>query len=121
MFIVTHEGYTTPEQSKRLQELGLPVYTADCFCRPDGKELGIYQPVVPCHPDSRIDKFIDYANRRYGRTYYIPVWSVGQLIKQITKATGSAMYIHPENTPMEVCMRYAEIAGFKKYFKEEEK
>ena len=68
---------TTPEQSKRLQELGLPVKSADCLSRPDGKEIGIYQPVTPC----RIDEFIAYANKRYGRTYYIPVWSVGRLME----------------------------------------
>ena len=74
-------NYTTPEQSKRLLELGLPVSSADCFSRPNGEEIGIYQPVAPCNPDCKIDKFIAYANKRYGRTYYIPVWSVGRLIE----------------------------------------
>lgn len=73
-------NFTNPEQSKRLQELGLPVKSADCLSRPDGKEIGIYQPVTPC----RIDEFIAYANKRYGRTYYIPVWSVGRLIEITT-------------------------------------
>lgn len=112
--VATPENYTNPEQSKRLQELGLPVKSADCFSRPDGKEIGIYQPIAPCNPNSRIDNFIAYANKRYGRTYFIPVWSVGQLIKLITKATGTAMYLHPDNTPMETCMRYAEITDFSK-------
>lgn len=71
------KNYTNPEQSKRLLELGLPVRSADCFSRPDGTEIGIYQPRTHC----RIDEFIAYANKRYGRTYYIPVWSLGRLIE----------------------------------------
>ena len=112
MYNVTKlDNYTNPEQSKRLQELGLPVYTADCFSRPNGREIGVYQPLSP---DSRIDSFIDYANKRTGNVYYIPVWSASQLQRLIMKATGTAMYLHPDNSPMETCMRYAEITDFSK-------
>lgn len=76
-----HKNCTTPEQSKQLLELGVPVRTADCFSRTDGGDIGIYQPLLPNNPESTIDKFIEYANSRYGRTYYIPCWSIGQLIK----------------------------------------
>ncbi len=80
--LVNHpKNCTTPEQSKQLLELGVPVRTADCFCRPDGGDVGIYQPLFPNNPESTIDKFIEYANNRSGRTYYIPCWSIGQLIK----------------------------------------
>lgn len=85
------KGFTTPEQSKRLLELGLPVRSADCLSRPDGTEIGIYQPRTPC----RIDEFIDYANKRYGRTYYIPVWSVGRLMEiYLICKTNIAMGLH---------------------------
>lgn len=33
-------NYTTPEQSKRLLELGIPAWTADCFyIRPFGNQI----------------------------------------------------------------------------------
>ena len=105
-YIPITDNKTTREQSERLLQLGLPAETADCYRDTNGlvyfresfRELSI--------------KFFINSIRR-------PVWTAGQLQRLIMMATGSPMYIHPDNSPMEVCMRYAEIAGFAEYFNEE--
>lgn len=61
-------NFTTPEQSKRLLELGVPADSADCFCHEGGKWVGIFRFG---------DKISDFP-ARFGRT---PCWSVGRLIE----------------------------------------
>ncbi len=108
-YIPITDNKTTKEQSERLLELGLPAETADCY------SCGAYTESVFFRESMSelSDKFFKINAK------YVPVWTVGQLQRLIMMATGSAMYIHPDNSPMEVCMRYAEIAGFAEYFKEE--
>jgi hypothetical protein len=61
-------NFTTPEQSKRLLELGVPADSADCFYHEGGKWVGMFQFG---------DKISDFP-ARFGRT---PCWSVGRLIE----------------------------------------
>ena len=53
-------NFTTPEQSKRLLELGVPAWTADCFYSESGK--------------------IEIKNTALD-ILYTPCWSVGRLIE----------------------------------------
>jgi hypothetical protein len=53
-------NYTTPEQSKRLLELGVPAWTADCYYKESGK--------------------IEIKNTALD-TLYPSCWSVGRLIE----------------------------------------
>ena len=69
-------NYTTPEQSKRLLELGVPAWTADCFFggyggHPDYKT--IRQTEFEIEDDS-LFKLNDHLT---------PCWSVGRLIEII--------------------------------------
>jgi len=62
-------NFTTPKQSKRLLELGVPADSADCYCGKDGKLHCI------------IDGTIPYS--LLWETGCIPCWSVGRLIEII--------------------------------------
>lgn len=70
-------NFTTPEQSKRLLELGVPAWTADCYMLNHQIEHGWD------YNDYEI--YIDEFNLR-GINYYenktiLPCWSVGRLIE----------------------------------------
>lgn len=60
-------NFTTPEQSKRLLELGVPACTADCYYKESGK--------------------IEIKNTALD-TLYPSCWSVGRLIELYMKAKG---------------------------------
>lgn len=108
-YVPITDNKTDKAQSDRLLELSLPAETADCYTDPN----------IPCGNFFR-EHFEELSNDFFKRNKDVfPVWTVGQLQRLIMMATGSPMYIHPDNSPMEVCMRYAEIAGFAEYFKEE--
>jgi hypothetical protein len=62
-------NFTTPEQSKRLLELGLPVDSADCLC---SCKCNDYVYVLYKKPFSEIQSQIKDV---------IPCWSVGRLIE----------------------------------------
>ena len=109
-YVPITDNKTDRAQSDRLLELGLPAETADCF-----RDSVLSNTVLFRDDFSTLSNDFFKKNKRY-----IPTWTVGQLQRLIMMATGSAMYIHPDNSPMEVCMRYAEIAGFAEYFKEED-
>ena len=66
-------NYTTPEQSKRLLELGVPADSADCLL--DNGWLEIDEDDVPS-VIHKTHKFTDYDQQ-----YYTPCWSVGRLIE----------------------------------------
>ncbi len=66
-------NFTTPEQSKRLLELGVPADSADCLL--DNRWLEIDKDDVPLVIDKR-NKFTDYDQQEY-----TPCWSVGRLIE----------------------------------------
>ena len=78
-------NYTTPEQSQRLLELGLPVDSADCILRhynwadEDLKEENWENPAIinkGISPSEAMDMFLD---DEYDMT--MPCWSVGRLIE----------------------------------------
>ncbi len=109
-YVPITDNKTTQEQSERLLQLGLPAETADCYKDPDIPDCGYFFR----------ENFTELSNDFFKCSKHVyPVWTVGQLQRLIMMATGSPMQIHPDNSPMEVCMRYAEIAGFAEYFNEE--
>lgn len=67
-------NFTTPEQSKRLLELGVPADSADCCysCYSDGTVLNKEAPdIIP----------FDYCREKEKWLNDIPCWSVGRLIE----------------------------------------
>lgn len=66
-------NFTTPEQSKRLLELGVPADSADCLL--DNEWLEIDEDDVPS-VIHKTHKFTDYDQQNY-----TPCWSVGRLIE----------------------------------------
>lgn len=76
--IKLQNNYTTPEQSKRLLELGVPKWTADCY-------HGWFPEGIQVKPSP----FSDPSN---------PCWSVGRLIEIFSKCyTGAKCYYSPRN------------------------
>ena len=63
-------NFTTPEQSRRLLELGVPAGSADCYLMRQGNE-DIYYPFI-------IQPFFDHIAVIRDS---IPCWSVGRLIE----------------------------------------
>lgn len=61
-------NFTTPYQSKRLLELGVPVDSADCYY--DSWKQIQWRQLADLHNDF-FDKY----------KYYIPCWSVGRLME----------------------------------------
>lgn len=61
-------NFTTPEQSKRLLELGVPAWTADCFITLRG--------AIKARQSMCLSK--DFF---LGEPNYAPCWSVGRLIE----------------------------------------
>lgn len=82
-------NYTTPEQSKRLLELGVPADSADCFYSESayikyGEVYFEYNTEPEILPKSAITGetilFSEYKNK-YTGGYVLPCWSVGRLIE----------------------------------------
>lgn len=68
-------NYTTPEQSKRLLELGVPADSADCYLlRTHTKGDAFIVEVLHDELYSKKDKFTNMLE-------YLPCWSVGRLIE----------------------------------------
>lgn len=71
-------NFTTPEQSKRLLELGVPADSADCFItRPHTTVNTCVVDVLRDELYSKTEKFTDFFE-------YLPCWSVGRLMEIIT-------------------------------------
>ena len=68
-------NYTTPEQSKRLLELGMPADSADCYCT-------AYGTITPWDEENEL-KWYTGINR--------PCWSVGRLIEIAHLCSGSTL------------------------------
>ena len=68
-------NFTTPEQSKRLLELGLPADSADCYYMiyADGEVINPDEPDIINFKDNFIDTNCE-----------LPCWSVGRLIEIYT-------------------------------------
>lgn len=69
-------NFTTPEQSKRLLELGVPADSADCFYEAIGFGGGYRQVPIICNSFNK------------GNRIDLPCWSVGRLIEIYCKVTG---------------------------------
>lgn len=75
-------NFTTPEQSKRLLELGVPADSADCIMR-DNEH--VYKYNFDMEPT--MTQLIKRLNTDDYRHRYIPCWSVGRLM-EIYKIVG---------------------------------
>ena len=65
-------NFTTPEQSKRLLELGVPANSADCYW--------IHVPGCMDGPDYWDCRIKKYDNKLYWNPDLVPSWSVGRLM-----------------------------------------
>ena len=78
------KNFTTPEQSKKLQELGVPVDSADCCIH-----IGLNE--VFCMNGCT---YTDYVLRDdYRKTRCIPCWSVGRLMEIVDIASDGNNYL----------------------------
>ena len=68
-------NFTTPEQSKKLLELGLSVDSADCYYLPYGVENTYRHPCILFGSDT-----IKVLTDRF-KVEILPCWSVGRLIE----------------------------------------
>lgn len=74
--------FTTPEQSKRLLELGVPADSANCWICIDKSDSTYKIKVFHSHNYSYIENYYNEMNRK--EEMYIdilPCWSVGRLIE----------------------------------------
>lgn len=71
-----NNNFTTPEQSKRLLELGVPEWTADCFRWDFGSTFCV-------NSDKRYSTSISTLSFEYQMDFHdkLPCWSVGRLIE----------------------------------------
>lgn len=70
-------NFTTPEQSERLLELGVPANSADCY-------YTIHRDFIWVKSD--VDK-IDWNAKVGSKNVYLPCWSVGRLIEIFFKSS----------------------------------
>jgi hypothetical protein len=69
-------NFTTPEQSKRLLELGVPADSADCYyLREHDDKVYLFQN------QKESDNCISKIRLRIGLGHAMPCWSVGRLIE----------------------------------------
>lgn len=83
-------NFTTPEQSKRLLELGVPAWTADCYYYEEG---GISKDCTP-NIVSLGEVWTDESKETMFSSFVdVPCWSVGRLIEieLICRATKEGM------------------------------
>lgn len=74
-------NFTTPEQSKRLLELGVPADSADCYYEKNASLSGEWE-YEPCIGECVAIKQNLFS---YRNGYIIPCWSVGRLVEIICK------------------------------------
>lgn len=91
-------NFTTPEQSKRLLEMGVPADSADLYY---SFYTNLYERTAMFDTPSIIneDQHIEWSHKlTNGDTAYIPCWSVGKLIEIFSKCyTGAKCYYSPRN------------------------
>lgn len=68
-------NYTTPEQSKRLLEIGVPADSADCFFMTSNPGEEQFPNIIPIVDDGKIC-FSLFCDERA-----VPCWSAGRLIE----------------------------------------
>lgn len=71
-------NFTTPEQSKRLLELGVPADSADCVMK---NNEHVYKYNFSMEPT--MTQLIERLNTDDCMNVYLPCWSVGRLIEII--------------------------------------
>ena len=71
---------TTPEQSEQLMELGIPSITADFYYDKNDVRLGFIYPYFI--PEGKA-----FEENQYSTDFYIPCWSLGQLMEAYEKIT----------------------------------
>jgi hypothetical protein len=94
-------NFTTPEQSKRLLELGVPAWTADCY----------YYGDFDKHPKvSYIDADRDYNWNLESEYYPKPCWSIGRLVEiyHICVSRGFSFNVCFPNLMNEIMYKLAE-------------
>lgn len=80
-------NFTTPEQSKRLLELGVPADSADCYLlRTRTKGDTFIVEVLHDELYSRKDKFEKILE-------YLPCWSVGRLMEIAWICSGKLLFL----------------------------
>ena len=94
---------TNRDQGYRLIQLGLPRESANCYI----DEYG----TLTCLRNSMSECSVFFFERN---EQFFPSWTAGQLQRLIMKARGEAIELHPDISPLEACMRYAEITDFSK-------
>ena len=103
-------NFTTPSQSKRLLELGVPKDSADCFIctNPIGQDTGI----------------LDFPYSEIEKEGFLPCWSVGRLIEIYTEcideSKGSYIIIHKKFVMDDVLYRITEDFDYLDFSKLEE-
>lgn len=97
--IKLQNNFTTPEQSKRLMEIGVPADSADCILRhynwadEDLKEENWETPAIinkGISPSEAMDMYLD---DEYDMT--MPCWSVGRLIEIYATCTDCGLFELP--------------------------
>jgi len=92
-------NFTTPEQSKRLLELGLPADSADCCFVLDGKDEIIDRLCV----EFRLQE-LEKENYIYDDFYNIPCWSVGRLIEILKRCILDKRCLREIFEELEMCV-----------------
>ena len=81
-------NFTTPEQSKRLLELGVPADSADCYINTNGNTINVIPEDSP--------KYSEYCR---SLTYLVPCWSAGRLM-EIYELCNAQEFIRDVGTPL---------------------
>ena len=85
-------NYTTPAQSRKLMELGIPDWTADCYYYEEGSIADdSYPAVVP------FDELYEDSSTETMFSSYVclPCWSVGRLIEIYATCTDCSLFELP--------------------------
>lgn len=94
-------NFTTPEQSKRLLELGVPAWTADCYYY-DMFDKHIKVSYIDANKDYKWNLESEYAPK--------PCWSIGRLIEiyHICVSRGFSFNVCFPNLMNEIMYKLAE-------------
>lgn len=102
-------NFTTPEQSKRLLELGVPANSADCY----------YDQYQILNFRTELDYGYDFFELNFR---FIPCWSVGRLIEMLEITLGTPWSDHEElgkSTLLERVVRdFEDVVKYKQIFKD---
>ena len=77
-------NFTTPEQSKRLLELGVPADSADCYLQYDNFQ-DFYRMQL-------FEEGYEKSSQMHMHKNDLPCWSVGRLIEILSKCMPSEIY-----------------------------